>query len=631
MIRAENLGYSYLRYGDESEDPVAVPAVKGVDLQVEEGSFLAVLGHNGSGKSTLARHINALLLPSEGAIWIDGIRTSEEKELWRIRQRAGMVFQNPDNQIIGTVVEEDVGFGPENMGVPTEDIWKRVGEALTKTGMNAYRDRSPNRLSGGQKQRVAIAGVVAMRPKCIVLDEPTAMLDPVGRREVLEVVRELNRREHVTVILITHYMEEAACADRVCVMDRGRIVLSGTPREIFSRVEELRALHLDVPEVTEIAHILKKAGLPLPDGILTKEEFLSAMRAALPDAFGRGAADRAETAALPHCPAPAAADAPASEKADAPASAPLLELRGVKFVYGKDSAFETQALKGVDLSIGRGEFISVIGQTGSGKSTMIQLLNGLLRPSEGEVLWEGQSIFGEKFDLRALRTRVGLVFQYPEHQLFEKDVLTDVMFGPKNQGLSKEEAEEKAARALTAAGLSEDYWKESPFELSGGEKRRAAIAGVLAMEPQVLILDEPTAGLDPKGRDGILDFVKELQKTRQITIVLVTHSMEDAARYAQRLVIVHDGTVAFDGPVREAFRDAETLEKMGLALPQAAELCRTLAGEGFPVRTDAVTAEEAAESILAVCQAAGVRAGAPGEAGAGNSRDGVRNSEVPVC
>ncbi|MDD5858980.1 MAG: energy-coupling factor transporter ATPase [Eubacteriales bacterium] len=277
IIRASKLGFDYIKYADESETPEKVTALTDVDLDVEKGQFIAILGHNGSGKSTLAKQINALLVPTSGTMYIDGVDTAEEEDLWKIRQKAGMVFQNPDNQIIGTVVEEDVGFGPENLGVPTEDIWHRVDDALAKVGMLGFRDRSPNKLSGGQKQRVAIAGVVAMHPECIVLDEPTAMLDPNGRKEVIDTVRELNRKEHVTVILITHYMEEVVVADKVYVMDKGHVVMRGTPRQIFSRVEELKKLRLDVPQVTELAWELKKAGVDLPDGILTIDELVEAL------------------------------------------------------------------------------------------------------------------------------------------------------------------------------------------------------------------------------------------------------------------------------------------------------------------------------------------------------------------
>lgn len=277
IIKALKLGFDYFKYDDDGNVEDTQRAVNDVNLDIEAGEFVAILGHNGSGKSTLAKHMNALLLPSEGTLWVDDMDTAKEPELWKIRQKAGMVFQNPDNQIIGTVVEEDVGFGPENMGVPTEDIWKRVDDSLEKVGMTAYRYHSPNKLSGGQKQRVAIAGVMAMKPQCIVLDEPTAMLDPNGRKEVLEAVRELNRQEKVTVILITHYMEEVVHADHVYVMDEGNVVLKGTPREIFSQVETLKHYRLDVPQVTLLAHELREAGVDIPEGILTKEELVSVL------------------------------------------------------------------------------------------------------------------------------------------------------------------------------------------------------------------------------------------------------------------------------------------------------------------------------------------------------------------
>lgn len=277
IIRASKLGFDYFKYKEEGQEPEAYRAIDEVSLDIEPGQFIAVLGHNGSGKSTLAKHMNALLVPTEGTLWVDGIDTSTEENLWKVRQKAGMVFQNPDNQIIGTVVEEDVGFGPENMGVPTEDIWKRVEDSLKAVGMLGFRDKSPNKLSGGQKQRVAIAGVVAMKPKCIVLDEPTAMLDPNGRKEVLKAVRELNQKEGVTVILITHYMEEVVYADKVYVMDGGHVVLTGTPREIFSQVEELKKYRLDVPQVTLLAHELKVAGVDIPEGILTIDELVNAL------------------------------------------------------------------------------------------------------------------------------------------------------------------------------------------------------------------------------------------------------------------------------------------------------------------------------------------------------------------
>ncbi len=277
IIKTDKLVFEYIRRDEEGNVEGITRAVNEVDIDVKQGDFVAILGHNGSGKSTLAKHINAILYPTEGTVWVDGMDTTDEKRLWDIRQNAGMVFQNPDNQIIGQVVEEDVGFGPENMGVPTAEIWERVEESLKAVGMYEFRKHSPNKLSGGQKQRVSIAGVIAMHPKCIILDEPTAMLDPNGRKEVIRAVRALNAAEGITVVLITHYMEEIIHADKVFVMDKGKVAMEGTPREIFSQVERLKELRLDVPQVTLLAHELQKSGVQVPDGILTTEELIEAL------------------------------------------------------------------------------------------------------------------------------------------------------------------------------------------------------------------------------------------------------------------------------------------------------------------------------------------------------------------
>ena len=274
IVKAAKLVYEYIRRDEEENIEEVNRAIDGVDVDIKKGDFVAVLGHNGSGKSTLAKHVNGLLLPTEGTVWVGDMDTRDEEHIWDVRKTAGMVFQNPDNQIIGNIVEEDVGFGPENIGVPTEEIWKRVEESLKAVGMTAYRLQSPNKLSGGQKQRVAIAGVMAMKPECIILDEPSAMLDPNGRKEVIRTIHELNKAEGITVLLITHYMEEAIEADRIIVMDDGRIVMDGQPREIFSRVKELKSHGLDVPQVTELAWELKEAGMPLTDGILSREELV---------------------------------------------------------------------------------------------------------------------------------------------------------------------------------------------------------------------------------------------------------------------------------------------------------------------------------------------------------------------
>ena len=283
IIKASKLIYDYIRRDEEEKIEEVDRAIDNLDVEIEKGTFVAILGHNGSGKSTFAKQINGILTPTEGTVWVSDMNTADESSIWEIRKKAGMVFQNPDNQIIGNVVEEDVGFGPENIGIPTADIWKRVDESLEAVGMTAYRYKSPNKLSGGQKQRVAIAGVMAMRPQCIVLDEPTAMLDPNGRKEVIKTVQELNRQEGITVLLITHYMEEVIEADSVIVMDDGKLVMDGSPREVFSRVDELKSYRLDVPQVTELAYELCKAGVDLPKGILSQQEFLDHLLPILED------------------------------------------------------------------------------------------------------------------------------------------------------------------------------------------------------------------------------------------------------------------------------------------------------------------------------------------------------------
>ena len=584
MIKTDNLIFEYAKRDEEGNVIGSFRAIDEVNLDIEPGQFIAILGHNGSGKSTLAKHMNAILTPTEGAMWVDGKNTKKEDNIWDVRQTAGMVFQNPDNQIIGTVVEEDVGFGPENIGVPTEEIWQRVEESLSAVGMLEYRHHSPNKLSGGQKQRVAIAGVVAMRPKCIVLDEPTAMLDPNGRKEVLRTVEELRKKEKVTVILITHYMEEVIGADRVIVMDKGHIVMDGTTKEIFSQVERLKELRLDVPQVTLLAYELKKNGLPIADGILTTEELVKELEKCNCKT-GNVANTRIEKAG-----------ATDQEKE------PIIEIEHLNYIYSQGTAYEKHALKDINLKLYEGEFLGVIGHTGSGKSTLIQHLNGLLKATDGVLTYRGENICEEGYELKGLRNQVGLVFQYPEHQLFEADVLSDVCFGPKNQGLSSEECVKRAKEALELVGLSEKYYEYSPFDLSGGQKRRVAIAGVLAMKPKVLVLDEPTAGLDPKGRDEILDQIAYLQKQENLTVVLVSHSMEDIAKYVDRIVVMNDGSKLYDDEPKAVFSQYKELEKIGLAAPQVTYLMHELAERGVPVDVEATTIEEAVETISTILE-----------------------------
>ena len=585
MIEIKGLKYKYNVYDDDGNVSGEVTALDDVDLEIKKGEFIAILGHNGSGKSTLAKHINALLFPNLGDVIVEGINTKEEEQVWNIRQNAGMVFQNPDNQIIGQIVEEDVGFGPENLGVETSKIWERVEESLRVVGMYDYRKHSPNKLSGGQKQRVSIAGVIAMHSKCIIFDEPTAMLDPIGRKAIITVARALNQVEGITVILITHYMEEVINADRVIVMDRGKIEMQGTPREIFSKVDELKALRLDVPQVTLLADMLRKDGILLNKGVITRKEFIDGLL----KLDRKCEIEKAEP------------ENPKSEGFDREnVNKKLIQLNKVSHIYDEGFESEQIAIKNVDFSIDRGEFVGIIGHTGSGKSTLIQHINGLMKPTSGEILFEGENIHSPKYDRKALRGKVGIVFQYPEHQLFEIDVLKDVAFGPKNFGLSDDEAMKKAKEALKLVGVGEEYYTQSPFELSGGQKRRVAIAGVLAMEPEVLILDEPTAGLDPKGRWEILEQIKKLQNTTGITVVLISHSMEDVAEYVDRIVVMNKGSIIYNDIPKVVFSYYKELSEIGLAAPEVTYIMQELLKEGFLENTKATTILEAYQEIINV-------------------------------
>ena len=617
-IEVKDCTYEYVRRDENDEVVEKLSAISHLNFTIEEGSFVCVLGHNGSGKSTLAKLFNALQIPTEGCVIISGMDSREEVNVFPIREKVGMVFQNPDNQIIASVVEEDVGFGPENIGVPTEEIWKRVADALDAVNMEAYRLKSPNHLSGGQKQRVAIAGTLAMEPKTIVLDEPTAMLDPSGRAEVIRSIRELNQKKGITIILITHYMEETVDADRIILMDQGKLVLDGTPKEIFSKVEELKSLRMDVPLITDLAHELRLSGMPISEGILKEEELVEELLAI----FGENSFMEEEVASQ----APTLSlEETENEKDKEIEKDFILKVENLSCIYQKGTAMESYALKDIHLSIKRGSFSALIGHTGSGKSTLLQHFNGLIKPETGEIsvhfrknpalilqdkgflFWKGKkrkvekegvlSFREEGFDFQGLRFKVGLVFQYPEYQLFEETVFEDVLFGPKNQGLSLEEARKEAEEALRSMGVEEALWQKSPFELSGGQKRRVAIAGVLAMEPELLILDEPTAGLDPAGREELFQVIAHLQERYAMTILLVSHSMDDVARYAEEVFVLNQGECIRQGSPEEVFSHKKEMEELGLGLPQIRAFLYSLEEKGlsFPKKN---TVEDAKAMIL---------------------------------
>ena len=578
FVKSENLVYEYTIYNETEGKNEKQRALDGVSINIPKGQFVAVLGHNGSGKSTFAKHLNALVTPTKGTVYVKGLDTSDENNIWEVRQSAGMVFQNPDNQLIATIVEEDVAFGPENLGIPPEEIRRRVDTALKTVSMEEFRHSSPSLLSGGQKQRIAIAGILAMKPQCIVLDEPTAMLDPVGRKEVIETVMALNRQEGITVILITHYMEEAALADRVIVMEKGRVAMDDTPRKIFSKVEEMKKLRLDVPQATELMYALNKKGFNINTQVLTIDE-------AVDELMQYGFKGNINNIDNVH-----------SVK-EPKKSQPVIEVKNLTHIYGKESAFEKVALKDVSFTINKGEFIGLIGHTGSGKSTLIQHLNGLVKPDSGIVLVEGENINEGKKSLKALRQKVGLVFQYPEHQLFEATIYKDVAFGAKNLGLAGEELESRIRESLALVGMDESYFDKSPFELSGGQKRRVAIAGVLAMNPSVLILDEPAAGLDPYAKEEILKNISDMHKKLDITVVLVSHSMEDISRLADRILVMNRGSVEMFDTVENVFAKSKRLGEIGLAAPQISIIFDRIKDRGVMLPSDVYTVESAAEIL----------------------------------
>ena len=580
IIELKNVSFSYT----SNITGESLLAIDDVSMNVKKGEFVAVLGANGSGKSTLCKLINAQLMPKEGDVTVYGMNTKEEEKIWDIRKNCGMVFQNPDNQIVATIVEEDVAFGPENLGVPPVEIRKRVDESLKIVDMLDYKDHSPNLLSGGQKQRVAIAGILAINPDIILFDEPTAMLDPSGRKDVLDTILRLNREQNKTILLITHYMEEAINADRVVVFEQGKIVRDETPREIFKDPNEIRKYGLDSPFVPEMEYLLgdKKTGC-------TSFELKDYADCVLKKIKENGKAKFDENSYNEF------RDEVVSESSEFDANAEI-SLKNMSHVYSQGTPFEKTAVGDVTLSIKQGEFVGVIGHTGSGKSTLIQHFNALLFPTSGEVHVEGEKI-SKDMRLIGLRQRVGMVFQYPEHQLFEETCAKDIAYGPKNLGLGEEEIDKRVKDAIEDVGLDYEWVKDrSPFELSGGQKRRVAIAGVLAMKPNTLILDEPTAGLDPRGRDEIIEEIRSIQKKNNLTIVYVTHSMEDIARIADRILVMEKGELKYFDKPEKIFKREEELEHIGLDVPYVVDFMNMLRKKGV-VLQQALTPEDAAKEI----------------------------------
>ncbi|MBQ8291922.1 MAG: energy-coupling factor transporter ATPase [Clostridia bacterium] len=608
-IKFEKVHFSY-EADRETKDVFAEDtrfSLDGVDFSVEEGEFVAVLGHNGSGKSTLARLIDGLLSPTSGKITVLGLDAGEEKSLFDIRKQVGIVFQNPDNQTVATIVEDDIAFGPENIGVPRAEIGERITFALNAVGMSAYRHATTTRLSGGQKQRVAIAGVLALKPKIMILDEATAMLDPRGRKEVIDVVRRLNKEENITVLLITHFPEEALLADRAIVMHKGAIVMEGKPADVLGREEELQKCALTLPKAMKISRALGRFGLDVADS-LTESTLAENIEKAL------------RTADSSHIEIPQTRGA--CTRLKSVSSDGRILCKDLRYVYNSNSPFATFALNGVTVEIPAGEFFGILGHTGSGKSTFVQHLNALIKLPTAEkkykvkkgkalpqtVLNVGKfDLTDKKTDFKALRLSVGMVFQYPEYQLFAETVFEDVAFGLKNffEEMTEEETEKAVREAIEAVGLVyEEVKDKSPFDLSGGQKRRVAIAGVIVTKPKILVLDEPAAGLDPLGKEEILSLLHSLHESWCETVIIVSHDMDEIAENCTRVAVFSEGKIVAVGSPKCVFSSAEVINTAGLDVPFTQKTARILKEKGIAFDCD-LTLADFVQKTLAFAKTAG--------------------------
>lgn len=605
MIECRGVSFSY---------DGAVSALDGVDLSIKDGEFFCILGGNGSGKSTFAKHLNALLQPDAGTVRINGMDASDPELVYDIRSTAGMVFQNPDDQLVATIVEDDVAFGPENLGVPSAQIAQRVREALKAVGLVGFERHETHALSGGQKQRVALAGVLAMEPRVLILDEASSMLDPRGRKGLMKACHALHERG-MTIVMITHFMEEAAEADRVAVFQAGRVAMLGMPEEILTRADELAELNLDMPASCCLGMELRAKGVPVHAQV-REVDMVAEVVEAYAERSGAGTAGQPSTPQLEIVGGTVSADNEDN------VSEPVIELSHVSYSYSlsarerrrwhKRSATAGKsnkqalwgndpsspwALRDVSLTVRRGEFLGLAGHTGSGKSTLVQHLNGLIRPQEGSVRALGLDLSNKK-DAAAVKAKVGVVFQYPERQLFAETVAQDVAFGPHNLGLPQDEVDRRVESSLSRVGLDlSTVGDKSPFELSGGQQRRVAFAGVLAMEPEVLVLDEPMAGLDPAARRDFLELIDRLHRDG-LTVVMVSHSMDDLANCCDRIVVMNEGAVFAEGTPAQVFAHADELKSIGLGVPAAQRMALALAEAGVPLRCGGLyTVESLADEL----------------------------------
>ena len=586
MIRAEQVRFQYKKRDVDGNVIATEEILKGVDLTIKKGEFIALLGRNGSGKTTFSKQLNAILRPSEGTVTVDEMGTKDADKLYEIRQRVGMVFQNPDNQMVAANVEEEVAFGPENLGMESDTIVARVKQALEQVRMWKRRKTAPNHLSGGQKQRIAIAGILAMHPDYIVLDEPTAMLDPKGRKEVMEALQRLNQEQEMTVILITHDMEEAALAGRVILLADGQVRFDGTPEDFFGEDALLAEMGMEAPLSYRVRKLIDSDVFEKKIGDARVEEATIDKREKVAE-YDKTGREWEASSELVDKKKNKKAEAETDEKNQA-----LLSLQHVSYIYSPGTAYEKVALDDVNLSLGKGEIVGLAGHTGSGKSTMIQLLNGLLKPTSGTVTFEGKDIHAKGYSGNYLRSKVGMVFQYPEHQMICDTVWEDVAFGPSKQGLTGEACETRVEEALRFVDLPEKYYQASPLQLSGGQKRRVAIAGVLAMHPEYIILDEPAAGLDAAGKREIFDRIRRMSREQGIGVLLVSHSMEDLAEYADRIIVLDDGKKILDDRPAQIFAKRETLADCGLDVPETVKLADKLRANGYQIPQNVIREKE---------------------------------------
>jgi len=617
VIVAEDVTFSYhLPSGNE------VPTLRGLSLEIAESESVAVIGPNGSGKSTLARCLNGLIVPQSGRILVDGLDTAEPGNKWQVHQRAGMIFQNPDNQLVSTTVEREVAFGLENLGLPSGEIHRRVAWALDRFHLAKYRHNPPHRLSGGEKQRLAIASVSAMRPRYLICDEPTSSLDPGDRRDILDLLMSMVNEYRLSVVFITQSPEEAARMDRIALVVDGDVAAAGTPGEIYQDGDRLAAHGLAPPLAVRLGEALRARGVDVPAGIVRPESLVRWISARRPVSPADGEPGEETPPAADHVPShtaessaissntttssatPAHAAASSATPGGPPsgraaATPPIIEFDRVCHTYSPGTSLEIPALSNATTRVYPGECVALTGPNGSGKSTMIQHLNRLLQADSGTVRVEGVDVSSAETDLRKLRRRVGLVFQFPEAQLFEETVFDDVAFGPRQMGAEASEIPAMVNRALERVDLDPARFSHRhPLSLSGGEKRRAAIAGILVMEPAVLALDEPTSGLDPQSVGQVEAIFKDYGDSGA-TLFLITHDMDLISRLADRVLVMENGIIAADTTPDRLFAMSDGGGTWSPGRPGLCNLLAAVSKAGFPVDPGCFNLEEAADMIRA--------------------------------